>query len=69
VLALLKALLPLLLALAKVLLDLLRWRVLNEIALLVETGPLGQTVRDIDAALAIEHVESSKSKVSVTNRQ
>jgi hypothetical protein len=59
VLALLKTLFPLLLALAKVLSDLLGWRVLNEVALLVEAGPLGQTVRDVDAALAVEHVESS----------
>jgi len=59
VLALFKTLFPLLLALAKVLSNLLRWRVLNEVALLVEAGPLGQTIGDVDAALAVEHVESS----------
>ena len=42
------------------LLDLLRWRVLDELALLVEAGPLGQTVGDIDAALAVEHVKSGE---------
>jgi hypothetical protein len=62
VLAILKALLPLLLALANILLDLLRRRVLNKIALLVEASPLGQTVGDVDAALAVEHVESRKSQ-------
>lgn len=57
-LALLLALLPLFLALASVFLDLLGWRVLDEFTLLVEASPLGQTVGDIDAALAVEHVKS-----------
>lgn len=60
VLALVEALLPLLLTLASVLLDLLWWRVLDELALLVEAGPLGQAVRDVDAALAVEHVKSEE---------
>jgi hypothetical protein len=62
VLALLEALLPLLLALAKVLFNLLRRRVLDKLTLLVKSGPLGQTVRNIDAALAVEHVESARRK-------
>ena len=44
------------------LLDLLGWRVLDELALLVEAGPLGKAVGDIDAALAVEHVKSEKKK-------
>jgi hypothetical protein len=62
VLAIFEPLLPLLLALTNILLDLLRRRVLNEITLLVEAGPLGQTVRNINASLAVEHVESRKSQ-------
>ena len=65
-LALLEALLPLLLTLTQVLADLLRWRVLDKVTLLVKTSPLGQTVGDVDAALAVEHVESSGGRVSIT---
>lgn len=65
-LALLEALLPLLLTLTQVLADLLRWRVLDKVTLLVKTSPLGQTVGDVDAALAVEHVESSNTRVSIT---
>jgi hypothetical protein len=55
---LLLTLLSLLLALASVLLDLLWWRVLDQLALLVQPGPFGETVGDVDAALAVEHVQS-----------
>lgn len=61
-LAVLKPLLPLLLALAEILPDLLGWRVLDEIALLVESGPFGQTIGDVNAALAVEHVKSDKGR-------
>jgi hypothetical protein len=57
-LALLEALLPLFFTLASVLFNLLWWRVLDELTLLVEACPLGQTVGDVDAALTVEHVKS-----------
>lgn len=60
VLALLEALLALLLPLAGKLLDLLWRRVLDKLAVLVEAGPLGQTIGDVNAALAVEHVKSRK---------
>jgi hypothetical protein len=59
-LALLETLLPLFFTLTGVLLNLLWWRVLDELALLVEAGPLGQTVGNVDAALAVKHVESER---------
>lgn len=60
VLAVLKALFALLFSLASVLLDLLWRRILDELAVLVQAGPLGKTIRDVDAALTIEHVKSAK---------
>jgi hypothetical protein len=53
---LLHLLLALLLALPLELPDLLRRRVLNEITLVVDTAPLGQTIWDIHYTLAVEHV-------------
>lgn len=67
VFALREALLTLLLSLPSELLDLLWRRVLNEIAILVQTRPLGQTVGDVNAALAIEHVASMQD-VSTENQ-
>jgi hypothetical protein len=51
-----------------VLLDLLRWRVLDKLALLVEAGPLRQTVGNVNAALAVEHMESESISQYVVER-
>jgi len=64
VLTLLEPLLPLFLTLALVLLHKLRRRVFDEIALLVQARPFGQTIRNVHNALAVEHVASVKHNVS-----
>ncbi len=58
VLALRELLLALLLALALVLLDLLRRTIFNEIAVIVDSAPLRQAVRDIHDPLLVEHMQS-----------
>lgn len=59
--ALRETLLALLLPLPRELLDLLGRGIFNEIAVLVQARPLGQTVWDVNAALAVEHVASLQS--------
>lgn len=56
-----EALLTLLLPLPRELLDLLWRRVFNKIAVLVQARPLGQTIRDVNATLAVEHVASMQN--------
>lgn len=68
VLALLKSLLSLLLALSLVLADKLWRAVLDEVAAVVETGPLGETVGDVHDTLAVEHV-ASEDRVSIIFRE
>ena len=65
VVALLELLPSLLFALALELLHHLRWAILNQVALIVETTPLWQTVRNVHDALAVEHMASA-IKVSIS---
>jgi hypothetical protein len=58
VLAFVESLLSLGLALSLVLADKLWGAVLDEVAAVVETRPLGETVRDVHDTLAVEHVAS-----------
>ena len=58
VLAFVESLLSLLLTLSLVLADKLWGAVLDEVAAVVETGPLGETVRNVHDTLAVEHVAS-----------
>ena len=58
VLALVELLLSLGLTLSLVLADKVWWAVLDKIAGVVETRPLGQTIRNVHDTLAIEHVAS-----------
>lgn len=58
VLAFVESLLSLGLTLSLVLADELWGAVLDEVAAVVETRPLGETVRDVHDTLAIEHVAS-----------
>jgi hypothetical protein len=67
VLAFVESLLSLGLTLSLVLADKLWGAVLDEIALVVKTGPLGETVRDIHDTLAVEHV-ASEQQVSMIAR-
>jgi hypothetical protein len=58
VLAFVESLLSLGLTLSLVLADKLWGAVLDEVAAVVETRPLGETVRDVHDTLAVEHVAS-----------
>jgi hypothetical protein len=58
VLAFVKSLLSLGLTLSLVLADKLWGAVLDELALVVETGPLGKTIRNVHDTLTVEHVAS-----------
>jgi hypothetical protein len=60
VLAFVESLLSLGLTLSLVLTDKLWGAVLDELALVVETGPLGKTVRDVHDTLTVEHVASGE---------
>jgi hypothetical protein len=60
VLAFVESLLSLGLTLSLVLADELWGAVLDEITLVVETGPLGKTVRDVHDTLTVEHVASEE---------
>lgn len=60
VLAFVESLLSLGLTLSLVLTDKLWGAVLDELALVVETGPLGKTVRDIHDTLTVEHMASGE---------
>ena len=63
VLALLKALVPLLLSLSLHLLDQLWRAILDEITLAAEPSPLGQPIWNVHDTLAVEHVASKASTV------
>jgi hypothetical protein len=65
VLAFVESLLSLGLTLSLVLTDKLWGAVLDELALVVETSPLGETVRDVHDTLTVEHVASEK-EISMT---
>jgi hypothetical protein len=60
VLAFVESLLSLGLTLSLVLTNKLWGAVLDELALVVETGPLGKTIRDVHDTLTVEHVASEK---------
>ena len=68
VLTLLESLLSLLLTLSLVFADKLWGAVLDEVAAVVETRPLGETVRNVHDTLAVEHV-TSEENVSIVMRK
>lgn len=65
VLALLEPLIALLLTLALILSHKIGWTVFDEVALLAQAAPLGETVWDVHDALAVEHVAPERANVSI----